>query len=445
MPIAIRAGAGSVLAALCTAASSLTAQTADSLQALNRVGQWEEVSARARDFLAADKPSAALSERCQVRAHRVYALRRLRRTDEMISEGRLFQVQCGSLPATHWAQLEVAAALADTMEIAVGKDGSASSRAAGSDRTGTSSPSKDDDWRTITPEAAELDPAVLEEHRALCERSSADACIVVRRGALVQEWYGPRYREPIRAMSSTKSVTGLLAGMLAADGKLAVTDPVARFIPEWGAGAAAGVTIQHLLSMTSGLPDPPPGAKEVGSVRDKEAHVFGLPLAAQPGTAWAYSNDGVFLLSPVLDRAAGEPIEEYALRRLFLPLGMKRTRMHVYPTGQAWTHADLETTPRDLARIGALMLQDGQWGGRQVVPADWVQQSVTPSQALNPRYGLLWWLDVPEGFAARGYLNTNVYVFPGADLVIVRMQSKPQPGAARYEPDAFSLFKRMVR
>lgn len=238
-------------------------------------------------------------------------------------------------------------------------------------RTAAVRAASDDDWRTASPAALGMDTSALAAHRDLCQRSGADACVVVHKGAVVQEWYGPGYAEPMTAMSSTKSVTGLLSGMLVGDGKLSADDPVGRYIPRWRAGAEAGVTVRHLLTMTSGLPDFPAGAREVGTVTDKEGFAFALPLATRPGEAWAYSNDGAFLLSPLLDRAAGEPVGDYAARRLFAPLGMRRTRLHVYPEGQAWTHADMETTARDLARLGQLMLNGGRWDGKQVVPEAW--------------------------------------------------------------------------
>jgi CubicO group peptidase (beta-lactamase class C family) len=176
-------------------------------------------------------------------------------------------------------------------------------------------------------------------------------------------------------------------------------------------------------------------------VDDKNAFVFSLPLDAEPGARWAYSNEGVQLLSPLLSRTAGEPIQDYARRRLFEPLGMANTRLHVYPQGVAWTYADLETTPRDLVRIGQMMLQRGRWDGEQVVPEAWVEASVTPIPQ-NPDYGLLWWLDVPGGFAARGYLDTDVYVLPERDLVVVRMQSKPAWAPESYRSAALDLFGR---
>jgi CubicO group peptidase (beta-lactamase class C family) len=266
--------------------------------------------------------------------------------------------------------------------------------------------------------------------------------VVVYRGQIVQEWYGPRHPEPAFAMSSTKSVTGLLVGMLVADQKLTVNDKVSRYIPQWRAGAESGVTVRHLLTMTSGLRRLYEDG--VGGVEDKESLVFALPLSYKPGTRWEYTNEGVFLLSPLMDAAAGEPIERYAQRRLFKPLGLAQTRLHVYPPGQAWTHADMETTARDLARIGLLMLQRGRWGDRQLVAESWIAASTTASQDLQESYGLLWWLyRDPRGFGARGRFDTNLYVFPDLELVAVRMQSGPAVDPKPYEPAALSLFKQL--
>ncbi len=303
-----------------------------------------------------------------------------------------------------------------------------------------------DGWPEADPSAAGLDPFVLAEHRRLCEQSMADACLVVHDGRIVQELYGPGYAEPMYAMSSTKSVASLVAGLLVEDGELALDDPVSDYIPEWEAGAEAGVTVRHLLTMTAGLDrriDERGPRRGLYREEDKEAFVFSLPLDAEPGERWAYSNEGVFLLSPLMDRATGEPFENYAQRRLFEPLGMRHTRFYGWPGGQARTHADLETTPRELARIGQMMLQRGRWEGEQVVPEAWVEASLE-SIPQNPDYGLLWWLDVPGGFAARGYLNTNLYVVPERDLVVVRMQRRPKPAPKPYEPAALDLFQRLV-
>jgi CubicO group peptidase (beta-lactamase class C family) len=253
--------------------------------------------------------------------------------------------------------------------------------------------------------------------------------------------------KPIYAMSSTKSVTGLLTGMLVDDGKIESIDlPVCTFIPDWCAGDKGRVTLRHLLNMTSGLKGRSRKGDSVGYVADKNPFVIGLPLSWEPGSRWSYSNEGVQLLSPILDQAAGEPIQDYARRRLFEPLGMMDTRLHVDVAGHAWTYGDMETTPRDLARLGVLMLNQGRWGERQIVSQEWVARSVVPSQQLNPGYGLLWWLiEKPQGYMARGYLDTNLCVFPGLELVVVRMQSKPSDmPQGSYHSAALRLFRQLV-
>ena len=301
-------------------------------------------------------------------------------------------------------------------------------------------------WQTASvQDDAELNAVALRAHQALCERTGADACLVIHHDRIVQEWYSQHYKAPMYAMSSTKSVAGLLTGMLIDDGRLQSADvSVCSLIATWCSGGRAKVTVRHLLAMTSGLPMMRDSS--VGFVNDKNAYVLHLVPTSEPGTTWAYSNEGAQLLSPILDRAAGEPIQDYAHRRLFGPLGMDSTRLHVYPD-HAWTYADMETTARDFARLGLLMLHEGKWGGRQIVSSAWVTRSTQSSQSLNPRYGLLWWID-PEirGYAAHGHLDTDLHVIPDLDLVIVRMQSRPIHGVTEgeYEVEGLKLFRGLV-
>jgi len=330
--------------------------------------------------------------------------------------------------------------------IVVGATGQGQAQGGSKSPSRGSTAAEDDFWKTTTPAAAGLNVAALAAHQALCERTGADACMVIYRGRIVQEWYSTRYKTPMYAMSSTKSVTGLLVGMLIEDGRIkGIEEPVCTFIPTWCSGLRSKVTIRHLLSMTSGLPRM--WENSVGFVSgDKDAYVMGLTPTSEPGTTWAYSNEGVQLLSPILDKAAGEPIQDYARRRLFEPMGMRETRLHVYPE-HAWTYADMETTARDFARLGLLMLAKGTWQGRKIVSEQWLNLSTIPSQSLNTRYGLLWWID-PEikGFAAHGHLDTDVHVIPDLDLVVVRMQSKPAPDVSEgtYEEKGLTLFRTFV-
>jgi len=91
------------------------------------------------------------------------------------------------------------------------------------------------------------------------------------------------------------------------------------------------------------------------------------------------------------------------------------------------------------------MLNEGRWGGKQVVPAKWVRGSTRPCPQ-NKGYGYLWWLvDDPPGFASKGYLDTNCYVFPALGLVVARMQRAPTGGRpVDYKPTALKLVKEIV-
>ncbi|MCB9832542.1 MAG: serine hydrolase [Planctomycetes bacterium] len=393
---------------------------------LNREGRWAEAAVIA-EHEATDE-SLPVRRRCEAYYSLVYAEIRLGRRERAAAHLRAFDGLRDDSVSGTWVLREI-----DRL-----REGAHA----------TATPAVDD-WETVDDSARlGFDAEILAQHQELCRESGADACLIVQDGRIIQEWYAETYAEPIEAMSSTKSVSGLLVGMLEADGKLSRDDPVARWVPEWQAGAEGGVTIRHLLTMTSGLLGSHvkrPAGTTVGGVTDKDALVFSLPLVDEPGTAWAYSNEGAYLLSPILRRAAGEPLEDYAQRRLLAPLGMTSSRMHVYPEGQTWTHATLWTTPRDLARIGQLMLDRGQWRGEQIVPETWVAESTRSSQSLKPDYGLLWWLDVPDGYAARGAYDTNIYVFPARRLVVVRMQRGARASSTRYEPAAFGLLKRLYR
>lgn len=400
-----------------TSAVAQQSSPVEQIRELNRSGNWEQAAQMAQSFLEAGAAKSN-KEKCQTYSSLIYAQTRLGRLAQAETNQSAFDKLCrqGELPK-------------DTpLEMSKPK------------------PSNDGFWQTVEPSSVGINPLALKEHQQLCERTGADACIVIRQGKIVQELYSARYRVPIYAMSSTKSITGLLVGMLIEDGKIkSIDEPVCNYINQWCTGEKAQVTLRHLLSMTSGLPRM--WEEGVASVGDKNPFVIKLPLKSEPGKTWNYSNEGVQMLSPILDKAAGEPIQDYARKRLFEPLGMSQTRFHLDTKGHAWTYADMETSARDFARIGLLMLNKGKWENRQIVSQQWIKLSTEPSQNLNSGYGLLWWLyENPAGFGAQGYLDTNLYVFPKQDLIVVRMQSKPiAAGQSSYEKDAFTLFNQMVK
>lgn len=437
-----RASGGALARGLVVTLMALSAVTSASAQdnsplermmELNRAGEWEQAAQLAGQYLQGGA-GRSQPERCHAHAGLAFSQTMLRQKTPALATLANFDKECGSLPADNWL-LGFAARI--RKELALPPPAPNPMRGALPPRY-----RPDGFWQAVNPAALGVDAGALEQHRALCERTGADACLVIYKGKLVQELYSSRYREPMPAMSSTKSITGILVGMLLDDGKIkSLDEPVCNYLPQWCEGRRGKVTIRHLLTMTSGLPEMTTDG--VGYAADKNPLVIKMSPAAEPGAGWVYSNEGVQLLSPLLDKAAGEPIQDYARRRLFEPLGMRRTRLHLDAKGHAWTYGEMQTTPRELARVGLLMLQKGVWQGRRIVSERWVEQSTRSSQTLMPRYGLLWWLyDNPRGYAALGYLNTNLYVFPERELIVVRMQVKPF-NEHSYEQAALRLFRRI--
>lgn len=321
------------------------------------------------------------------------------------------------------------------------------------------------EWPSADADTMGLSTEALQAHLDRCKKSGAFGCLVAYKGHVVQEWYRIEHRNPfVDTRSAVKSWTGLLTGMLIADGAIdSVGVPVAKWIPEWTSGAQAGVTIRHLLTMTSGLSDrtgnrmtiPPPDSATAASIPsgpgvvaagNTTGFVFDLNLDFPPGERFSYSNEGVQLLSPILERAAGMPLARFARERLFGPMGMENTRLMVDEYYNTVTFGGAETTLSEFARIGQLMLNDGMWNGTQIVPRSWIERSTTPIPQMNS-YGFLWWLDPKRGnFAATGSLDNVCIVFPELNLVVARMQRDPQPDATvKYQSvETLNLLRRIV-
>ena len=316
-----------------------------------------------------------------------------------------------------------------------------------------------DEWPTATPEEAGLDPDALASLLAEAEAAGSHCVAVVRDGELVAEasWPGPE-AEPREVFSITKSLTSVLVGIAERDGLLSVTDPVARYVPEWEGTPSAGVTIEHLLANVSGRHwDPATDYGEMAlRAEDKTAFAVGLDQQHEPGTVWAYNNSAIQVLSRVIEEATGVDAAEYAEREVFGPLGMADSELGRDAAGNPTTFMGLRSTCTDVARLGQLMLQEGRWGDEQVLSPDFVARATSPSTELNAAYGWLWWVNgdgpiagprlatsgeddggafpgplVPEAppdtFWALGLQDQVMAVVPAHGIVAVRLGPAPSP------------------
>ncbi len=317
------------------------------------------------------------------------------------------------------------------------------------------------EWDTTTAEEAGIDQAVLD---ALAERavaSSSNCLLVTRGGKLVQEWYwagtGPGSAQEV--FSASKSFTSTFIGIASDDGDLAVTDKASDYIPQWKGTPSEDVTVENLLSNDSGRHyDLRTDYGDMAALApDKTGFAVGLGQDAPPGEVWVYNNSAIQTLEAVFEGATGKDMSEFAEERVFEPTGMEHTSLDRDKAGNPLAFMGIQSSCRDMARFGYLMLREGNWDGEQVVSQDWVSQATDSSQDLNAGYGWLWWVNdygpqegdelavgtgtakragepgnlvpgAPEDmYFAQGLGGQVIAVDPGTDTVVVRLGPPTYP------------------
>lgn len=233
--------------------------------------------------------------------------------------------------------------------------------------------------------------------------------------------------------SVTKSVTALLIGIAIDKGAFrSVDERVISLLPQAAPthpdSRLARVTVADLLTMRSGFAcDAERGEHVLSAMRrsgDWAAYTLALPFAASPGERFAYCSSNSHLLSSVLSARTGASAREFARRHLFAPLDIHDFAWPADPQGRTHGWGDLQLHPRDLARLGLLYLNGGEWNGRRIVSADWLRRSTTPHVLIREgvAYGYGWWLNTtthPYIVEAHGRGGQLLSVLPGHDAVVV--------------------------
>ncbi len=272
--------------------------------------------------------------------------------------------------------------------------------------------------------------------------------LIVKDGRLVFEeyFYGYRLDSRHNTASVTKSITSLLAGIAIERGELeGVDETVLSFFPELlpleqSDQQVEDITIADLLTMRHGWEcddwDPDSRTYYMGNWEGSQPNpveaTLNLPVVAPPSSRFSYCSASTIVLGGLIANATATGIPEYADEVLFSPLGIETALWSRVPGGWTDTGGSLQMRPRDMARLGLLMLQEGNWDGVQIVPEQWVQQSVQehvrlPSNETWGRgYGYLWWLsevpiwgEVVRSFAASGAGGQVIAVFPELEMVVV--------------------------
>jgi CubicO group peptidase (beta-lactamase class C family) len=319
-------------------------------------------------------------------------------------------------------------------------------------------PTLEDGWPVSTPREQRLNSEVicalgvqLDKHKD----ANPHSVVVVRNGAVVYEayfsgldrrWPQQHWREPLQNMSHdvstvhdlqsvTKSVVALLVGIALDRGIIKNVDaPLLPFFPEYAdlrSPERDRISLRDLLTMRAGLnwqlKPYLSMARRVDAAPDPYRVVLEQPMVAEPGGIWRYNNGAGELVGGVVQKATGRQLDQFAKDVLFEPLGITDWEWGRMASGDPGASWGLRLRPRDLAKIGQLVLEGGLWRGLRIVSAHWIEEMTAP-QITKPdfSYGYLWWRGQSsiegraiEWVGGRGWGGQCLSVIPSLAMVIV--------------------------
>jgi len=252
--------------------------------------------------------------------------------------------------------------------------------------------------------------------------------------------FGPAVLHDLRSVS--KSIVGMLYGIALADGK--VPPPEAKLyaqFPEYADIAQEPgrdrLTVAHMLSMTLGTAwdeltfpysDPRNSEIQMEAAPDRYRFILDRPIVGEPGVKWTYCGGATALLGRLIAKGTGQSLPDFARKAMFEPLVLGPTEWTKGRDGEPLAASGLRMRPPDLLRIGQMVLANGTWQGRQIVPGEWLKRSTEPVVVIDEfrRYGWHWYIvefsdNTPRAehaVAAIGWGGQRLFVMPSHDLVV---------------------------
>ena len=299
-----------------------------------------------------------------------------------------------------------------------------------------------DGWILSDPASEQMDPGELD---AVYRDVFADdnewmmkSLLVFRNGKLVAESYLKDDQDRTRRdaiWSCTKQITSILTGIAINKGFIhGINDSIGMYLPEYIARHPdkEGITLEHLLTMRSGL------AFDNGTQNDilrqhktdnSIEYMMGLDFNDQPGTKFLYKDSDPHLISAIIQKGTGKPLDEFGKEVLFDPLGIINYEWLRYSDGVTLGSWGIITTPRELAKIGQCVLDSGIFNNHQIIPTDWLQKMLSvhiPNAHNEQAFGYLWWLHPSKNlFYTWGHGGQHVFIIPSKRL-LVAITSYPQ-------------------
>ncbi|NVJ97033.1 MAG: serine hydrolase [Alphaproteobacteria bacterium] len=283
---------------------------------------------------------------------------------------------------------------------------------------------------------------------ALMDLTGTTGLLVAKDGTILFEEYyqGEQADDRHIQFSVTKSFISALFGIATHDGLIdSIDDPVTKYLPEMKGSGYDGVTVRHVLTMSTGIrftedygdltSDVNRMSMTIGTGGSLDAFAASLKRDRDPGTFNDYVSVNTHVLGMILKRVTGQTITQLLEEKLWQPMGMEHDAYFLIDgKGMEVAMGGLQASLRDMARMGRLYLNEGRWDGKQIVPADWVKASVTPEAPHlmpgfdNPAsetpfgYGYQWWIPTNphDDFFAAGIYHQFIYVDPTTGIVIAK-------------------------
>jgi CubicO group peptidase (beta-lactamase class C family) len=263
--------------------------------------------------------------------------------------------------------------------------------------------------------------------------------VVAQGGEVIYEEYfnGFTAETPVDIRSATKSITSLLVGIAIDQGFISdVNESISKSLgaeyPQ--AGSKTDITIEHLLTMSSGLDCDDSDWSTKGHEdkmywsRDWTKYFLNLDAVDTPGSRTRYCTGGVVALGEILSLSSGLDFAVFAEEYLFNPLGIHNYQFARYDKDiKTDSGGHLLISPRGLLRIGELLLSEGSWKGNQLIAPGWIEESFSHKTAINENaYGYLWWLNalpyegkIYKTISARGNGGNVLFIVPELEAAVV--------------------------
>ena len=296
---------------------------------------------------------------------------------------------------------------------------------------------------------AETPDSVAQALDGFFEKAASDSMdihsvMIVRDGSVIYSRWQSEGGDTVPHVlhSVSKTFTATAVGLAIADGKMALTDKVVDFFPDKLPADVSdnlkAMTIRDLLTMSCGHDQEPAARREEGT--DWVQAFLAHPVVHEPGTFYLYNSLGTYMLSAIVQKVTGEKVVDYLDSRLFQPLHIDKPKWEESPQGINAGGWGLYLKTEDLAKMGQLLLQNGEWNGKQLIPSEWVaEMSQKQVESVNPGtrmedaaakgmtketsdwmqgYGYQMWRCRPGCFRADGARGQYIIVVPDKNAVI---------------------------